>query len=594
MLEEKQQLELITWDLSDLYNDINDPQIDADIKKAIQYSKALSRQYKHKVHKLNALEIKKAIEKIEQVTTILNKISAFAYLTLVTNISNYHYNKFAQKIQEITNQIAKEIIFFELEWIQLPDDHIKKILDYNCLSKYRFYLYNIRKYKKHLLSYDQEQLLIEISPVGKSSWIRLFDKILGKQKYGANNLTQEEIISELYSDNRETRKQAARDFTEGLKQNIDILTHIFNTVLADKMIDDKIRNYNSWISATNLQNNIDDQTIETLVDCVTSNFNLVKEYYTIKKQLLNLNELFDYDRYAPLPFSINKNFSWSQVKNIILETFYEFSYMFGEIAQNFFNKNWIDATIREDKISGAFSYPTVPEIHPYILINFTGTLHDIETLAHELGHGIHQILLSKYGLFNSQPPLILSETASTFTELLVFNKLLSITKDPIEKLALYCKQIESTISTIFRQIALYRFEHLIHTHRRSEGELSIKDFSNYWIKTQEEMFQGSITLTENYSIWWVYIGHFIQTPGYVYSYAFGQLLVHSLYQEYLKNKTSFIEKYIELLSKSGTQYPYNLLKKFGFDIKHKTFWQQGINQIANMIKELKTLSKEVI
>ncbi len=594
MLKEKQHIKVITWDLSDLYNDINDPKINSDIQKAIKLSKAITKQYKSKVYKLKPNDIKHAIENIEYIISLLTKILAFSYLKLVTNISDYEYNTFAQKIQEIVNQIAKEIIFFELEWIELPEPHIEKILQDPILSNYRFYLKNIRKYKKHLLSHEQEQLLIEISPVGKSSWLKLFDKILEKQKYGSDQLTLEEIISKLYADDRDVRKKAAKALTEGLKQNIEILCHIFNTVIADKMINDKIRKYDNWITATNLQNNIDDNTVDILIATVNQNFSLVKEYYLIKKELLGLKELLDYDRYAPPPFTVNKTISWEQTKDIILDSFYEFSPIFGDIAKDFFEKNWIDATIREDKVSGAFSHPTIPSLHPYILINFTGNLRDVETLAHELGHGIHQILSSKYGLFNSQPPIILAETASIFTEFLVFNKLITSVKDPIERLALYLKRIESIISTVFRQIAMFNFENLIHTHRRTKAELSVEDFSQYWLKTQNEMFQGSVTLTQDYGVWWAHISHFLQTPGYVYSYAFGQLLVYSLYERYLEDKAVFRHHYIELLSKSGCEYPYELLKQYGIDINTKQFWQKGINQIANMLTELKTLSKEVI
>ncbi|MCK4426283.1 MAG: M3 family oligoendopeptidase, partial [Deltaproteobacteria bacterium] len=429
--------------------------------------------------------------------------------------------------------------------------------------------------------------------VGRSSWINLFEKVLAAQRFGKEARTQEEVLTDLYSPNRRVRKIAAKDLTDGLRSQLTVLTHTFNTVLGDKMIDDRLRDYRNWVSSMNLANELDDDTVDSLVASATYRYNIVQRYYGLKRRLLGLEELFDYDRYAPLPYLPQRVVDWKKGKEIVLDAFEKFSPKMASVANLFFDRQWIHAPVTPGKTGGAFAHPVVPQIHPYVLVNFTGNLRDVETVAHELGHGVHQILAGKQGYLNSHTSLVLAETASVFCEMLVFKDLMRDLESPEEKLWLAATKIESIFATVFRQIAMNRFENEVHNKRRSKGELSPDEFSSLWLKAQEEMFGNSVTLTDDYGIWWSYIGHFIHTPGYVYAYAFGELLVLSLYSMYEKGKLDFVPCYLELLAAGGSDTPYVLLESFGIDLHDPDFWHQGLNVIDDMVKEIEELAMEI-
>ncbi|MBW1933652.1 MAG: M3 family oligoendopeptidase, partial [Deltaproteobacteria bacterium] len=416
---------------------------------------------------------------------------------------------------------------------------------------------------------------------------------LAAQRFGKEARTQEEVLTDLYSPDREVRKNAAKDLTEGLRSQSIVLTHTFNTVLGDKMIDDRLRDYRDWIRSMNLANELDDDTVDSLITSTTDRYDLVQRYYGLKRRLLGLEELFDYDRYAPLPYLPQRVVDWEKGKEIVLDAFGKFSPKMASVANLFFDKQWIHAPVIPGKTGGAFAHPVVPQVHPYVLVNFTGNLRDVETVAHELGHGVHQILAGKQGYLNSHTPLVLAETASVFCEMLVFKDLMMNLERPEEKLWLAATKIESIFATVFRQVAMNRFENEVHSMRRSKGELSSDEFSNLWLKTQEEMFGNSVTLTDDHGIWWSYISHFIHTPGYVYAYAFGELLVLSLYSMYEKGKLDFVPCYLELLAAGGSDTPYILLESFGIDLHDPNFWHQGLNVIDDMVKEIEELAMEI-
>jgi len=416
---------------------------------------------------------------------------------------------------------------------------------------------------------------------------------MAAQRYGEEGKTQEEILTMLYSPDRDTRRKAAAELTKGLEGQLHIVSHTMNTILADKMIDDRLRNYPTWISSMNLANELDDETVNSLVESVTSAYGMVARYYRLKERLLGISPLYDYDRYAPLPYLPDVTFDWSQCREIVLDSFHAFSPDMADIAQLFFEKGWIHAPVLPGKTSGAFAHPAVPDAHPYVLVNYTGKVRDIETVAHELGHGVHQYLARELGYFNSHTPLVLAETASVFGEMLTFARLMEMMETSEVKLGLLCSKIESIFATVFRQIAMNRFEDAIHNYRRSKGELAPDEFNRLWLETQQEMFQDSVVLTEDYRVWWSYIGHFLHTPGYVYAYAFGELLVLSLYAMYRETADGFVEKYLGLLKAGGSESPYNLLSSFGIDLHDKEFWRQGLAVIDEMITQAERLEKEI-
>lgn len=574
----------IIWKLQDLYNSLKDPAIANDITQCEADAKKINEKFAGKVATLNDNDLLELVVCLENLEILLGKISTFAYLNFATQTKNTDAGAFLQKIRETLSRISKETVFFELEWNKVDPDKAASLTASPALKKYRHYLESLRRYAPHQLSHTEEKLLIEKAPVGRSSWTGLFDKVFGHLKFGEEQRTEEEVLSDLYDKTREVRKKAAADLTNGFQSQLHILTHIFNTILADKMIDDRLRKYDSWVSTMNLYNELENKTVEVLVDCVTSRYDISQRYYRLKKQLLGLPELYDYDRYAPIPHLPDTLIPWGECKKMVLDAFRAFSSKKGEIASFFFDRRWIHAPILEGKRSGAFAHPCVPEAHPYVMVNYTGNLRDVSTVAHELGHGVHQYLAAENGYYNSDTPLVLAETASVFGELLVFNNQLEKIEHDLERKAFICQKLESIFATVFRQVSMNRFEHLIHNGRREKGELSSEEMSGYWLQTQKAMFEDSVTLTDNYGIWWSYIPHFLSSPGYVYSYAFGELLVLALYKIYLQDRKAFVPKYLDLLKAGGSQSPYELLKPFGVDIDDPNFWMGGLDIIDDMLK----------
>ncbi len=576
----------VVWNLKDLYDDIDSTELRREWKWCEERSHSLQEQYRGTVANLNCVEFLELIQQLEELHTTLGKIGTFGFLNFTTQVDNQAASGFYQEIHELSSLCGRETVFFELEWNLLEEEKARQFLEDPQLSHYRHYLLTMRRYRPHQLSETEEQLLLDMKPVGRSSWNTLFEKVFGNIRFGEKKRTEEEVLTDLYSGDRGVRAKAALELTEGLRDNNHILTHIYNTQAADKMISDRLRKYSTWVEAMNLDNQLSGDTVETLISTVVSRYDIVQRYYRVKKDLLGLEELKDYDRYAPLPSLPNQQIDWDTCRKTVIESFSDFSQQVAEIADSFFDKKWIHAPVLQGKRGGAFAHPCVPQVHPYVMVNYTGTLRDISTVAHELGHGVHQSLAAKMGYYNSDTPLVLAETASVFAELLVFKAQLALLSDPKEKQAFICQKLESIFATVFRQTAMNRFEQLMHEGRRSTGELSSEQLSNFWLQTQGEMFGDSVNLGEDYGIWWSYIPHFLSTPGYVYSYAFGELLVLSLYSLYQQDGTSFVDKYMSLLSAGGSASPYDLVKPFGLDLNDKDFWHQGLRFIDTMLQDV--------
>ncbi|MDT8336071.1 MAG: M3 family oligoendopeptidase, partial [Desulfurivibrionaceae bacterium] len=576
----------VVWKLADLYAGPNDDKLKEDIKSCEKNAARLNEEYDGKIAQLSPSELLKLTTSLEDLESLLGRISTFAFLNFATRTKNPAASAFLQKIKEFNSRVSRETVFFELEWNQLAEEKAGDLLAANELGHYRHYLAGLRRYAPHQLSRPEETLLLEKAPVGRGSWNNLFDKVMGHLKFGKEQRSEEEVLTDLYSAAREIRAQAARDLTDGLNSQLHILAHIFNTILADKMIDDRLRKYEAWLDAMNLYNELDNSTVVTLIDEVTGRYDIVQRYYELKKDLLGLTELADYDRYAPLPHLPEIKIPWSECRRMVLNSFNDFSPEMAEIAAGFFDKGWIHAPLIDGKRGGAFAHPCVPEVHPYIMVNYSGTLRDVSTVAHELGHGVHQYLAAKQGYYNSSTTLVLAETASVFAELLLFRTQLATLEDEKQKKAFTCQKLESIFATVFRQVAMNRFEELIHNERRAEGELSAEHFSGHWLATQRRMFGDSVTLGDDYGVWWSYIPHFISTPGYVYSYAFGELLVLALYNLYLHDRQGFVPKYLELLSRGGSADPYKLLRPFAIDLNSPEFWRGGLKVIDDMLADI--------
>ena len=580
-------VESVVWNLGDLYSGADDPQLSADMSHCATQADALQNKYADTVASLSAEELAELLGLLEENDALLGKLSTYAFLNFTTQTKSAEASALLQKIEDLAAEVGRKTIFFRLEWNRLKESPAQSILAVSSMDTYRYYLQALRRFAPHQLSRSEEELLQQYGPVGRNAWTLLFDKIMANMKFGEEGRAEEEVLSDLYAAERSVRSQAAQDMTRGLEENLHILTHIFNTLAGEKMITDRVRKYPSWCAQMDLDNGLESHTVETLVQVVVSRYDLVEKYYQLKKDLLALDTLYDFDRYAPVPTpGGGQRLDWLQCRDMVLESFAAFSPKMYEIALLFFEKEWIHAPVMDGKRGGAFAHPCVPDAHPYVMVNYTGGMRDVATVAHELGHGVHQYLAAEQGLYNSDTPLVLAETASVFAEFLVFKKQLQSFESAAEKRAFICQKIESVFATVFRQVAMNRFEHAMHTQRREQGELAAEDFSQIWIETQTSMFGDSVQLTDEYRIWWSYIPHFLSTPGYVYSYAFGELLVLSLYSQYEQQGDAFVEKYLNLLQSGGKNSPYTLLAPFGIDLDQPEFWQGGMQVIENLLTEV--------
>jgi oligoendopeptidase F len=572
----------VHWNLTDLYADPS--ALEDDLDTAADEARQFADDYRGRVGGLAPEALAEALARYEALTDRMGRAFTYAYLHWSTDTNDSARGALLQHVREQYNQINQQLIFFELEWAQVDAERAESIMQHEALADYRHYLELEQLRKDHRLSEDEEKILSEKSVTGRSAWNRFFDETMGAARFTLDGatLTQQQILSKLYEPDRAVRRDAALAFTEGLQDHRRELTFVFNTVLADKASDDRLRNYDHWLASRNLDNEVDDETVEALVEAVTSRYDLVARFYRLKQRLLGLDELYDYDRYAPIG-EADTRYEWTTARDLVLAAYDDFHPQMGDVAERFFTDEWIDAALAEGKRSGAFSHGAVPSAHPYVLLNYTGKTRDVQTLAHELGHGVHQYLAREQGPLQAGTPLTTAEMASVFGEMLVFQRLMRQEDDPQNRLAMLVSKIDDTLATVFRQVAMNRFEQRIHTARREEGELSADRLSALWMETQEAMFEGSVTLGNHYRHWWSYIPHFIHSPGYVYAYAFGELLVLALYARYQEAGDAFADQYIDLLAAGGSDWPHELVAELGIDLTDLDFWTQGLGEIEALI-----------
>lgn len=586
--------ENIAWDLTDLYAGMDDPRLPADLDAADAEAEALDTAYRGRIASLSAAEAAEMIGRYEALVERAGRAAAFASLNWTQNTEDPARGALMQRVTERGAQLSQKLVFMELELAHTPDEVAAGWLAAPELSQYRHWLETVRLYRPYLLSEPEEKILSEKAVTGRSAWERFFDETHAAARYelDGEKLSRDQVLGKLYSPDRDLRQRAAASITAGLKHLKRTTTYVFNTILADKASDDRLRRYPTWISARNLSNQVDDATVDALINAVTSRYDIVARYYRLKRRLLGLDELFDYDRYAPLP-AADRHYPWDEARQMVLDAYGRFHPRMAEVAGWFFERRWIDAPPRPGKYGGAFSHGTVPSAHPYILLNYEARPRDVMTLAHELGHGIHQKLSGPRGMLQAHTPLTTAETASVFGEMLVFQELTAQETDPQVRLGMLTAKIEDSFATAFRQISMNRFEHAIHTARRGEGELTTERFSELWLTTQRAMFGDSVTLTDDYGLWWSYVPHFIGTPGYVYAYAFGELLVLALYARYQQVGPGFAEAYIEMLAKGGADWPHAIVAPLGVDLTDAGFWRGGLEILEELVAQAENLAAQV-
>ncbi len=577
--------EEVRWDLSDLYSSHDDENVKKDMENAEKLADQFAENYRGKVASLDADGLAKALAIYEQIIDYLDKLGSFAYLSWSTDTKNQELGKFLGAQQEFATKIDEKTLFFSLEWAQVDDKKAEIIKD-DRLDRFSHFLEISRLYKPYMLTEPEEKLISRLSLTGKNAWSRYYDELLGSLRYKFDNeeLRDTEIRSKMHSPDREERRKAADSITEVMENNKHAFTYIFNMVTQDKSIKDDIRGHKSWISSRNLSNQVSDKTVDILVNAVTSRYDIVERYYNLLKKQLGYDELYEYDRYAPIGKPEPK-VSWEEAKKIVLDSFSGFSPKMADIAELFFENSWIDAPPADGKSGGAYSASTAASVHPFVFMNFDGEMNWVSTLAHELGHGVHQYLSKEQGQLQAGTPLTTAEMASTFGEMLVFDHIMNKEKDPEVRFSMRMKKAASTFATVFRQISMNRFEHEIHNARREQGELTTDQLSEFWQTTQQRMFGKSLTLREGHSLWWAQIPHFVGVVGYVYAYAFGELLVWALYAKYKQSGGDFTEKYLNVLKAGGSDWPHNILAPLGVDLQDPEFWNEGLNLIDKFVRD---------
>ena len=584
------------WDLSALYQGIDDPAVKRDLDRADSYSVAFEEDFKGKLAALAGdpeagKKLAQAVVRYEQLDDLLGRLISYAGLIHAGNTVDPARAKFYGDVQERITAASTHLLFFVLELNRLDDDKLERAMADPALGHYRPWLEDIRKDKPYQLEDRIEQLFHEKSITTYSAWNRLFDETIAKLRFkvGGKSLAIEPTLNLLQDKNEKTRKAASNALAKTFKENVRLFAQITNTLAKDKEISDRWRGFADVADARHLSNRVEPEVVDALVTAVRAAYpRLSHRYYALKARWFGKKKLAQWDRNAPLPQVATRTINWSEAQKTVLTAYGAFSSDMAAIAERFFANNWIDAPVRPGKAPGAFSHPTVPSAHPYVLLNYQGKPRDVMTLAHELGHGVHQVLAAPNGALMAPTPLTLAETASVFGEMLTFRKLLAGITEKKQRKAMLAAKVEDMINTVVRQIAFYTFERKVHTERRA-GELTAERIDEIWMEVQRESLGPAIDLKPGYETFWVYIPHFIHSPFYVYAYAFGDCLVNSLYSVYERSNEGFAERYLKMLAAGGTKHYSELLAPFGLDARDPAFWQGGLSMIEGMIGELEGL-----
>lgn len=610
------ELEQTGWDLDPLVDGGGDAGARRQLDEALERAGVFAERYVGKLGELDSVGLEQAMRELAEIQELAGRAATYAGLRFSVDTSDPPRGALLQEVQERATQIETTLLFFELEWAGLEDEQADALLADARLEFCAHHLRNVRRYREHLLSEPEEKILAEKSVTGASAWSRLFDELTsaievrlpvseavdGQQGVsgraeghdGAGEtqaLALDVALSQLVLPDRELRRTTAEAVTEALAPGLRTRTFLFNTLLADKATDDRLRRYPSWLSSRNLSNEASDESVAALIAAVRSRYELARRWYRLKARLLGVERLADYDRMAAVTED-EVTYTFAEAREIVLDCYSSFSGELGAVARSFFDGHYIDAPVRPAKRGGAFCASAVPSVHPYVMLNYTSRRRDVLTLAHELGHGVHFALAAGQGIYHQGTPLTLAETASVFGETIVFGRLLEEDSSPASRLALLAENIEGAIATVFRQVAMNRFEELVHNARREQGELSVERFGELWAESQTEMLGDSVEITEGYRSWWSYIPHFIGSPGYVYAYAYGQLLALSVYQRYEQRGEEFVPRYLELLAAGGSRSPQELGEIVDVDLADPGFWDAGLDLVERQLQEAEEAARD--
>jgi oligoendopeptidase F len=574
----------VAWDLSHLLDTGGPETVDALVDRADQITSGLARR-RGRVSAFEASDLLAFMTEMVELEDVLGRVQAYAGLRFATATTDPEAGALLQKVQERLTAVATALVFFEVEWAALPDEKVEALLDGDGLDFCRHHLRNARRYRIHILSEAEEKILNEKAVSGSAAWNRLFSQLTSTiaVELGGDTAGLEQGLSELMNPDRSARRAAAEAVTAGLAPGLATRAFIFNTLLHDKAVDDRLRHYDHWLASRNLANEASDESVAALVDAVKRRYDLPQRWYALKARIMGLEKLADYDRLASVADE-DTHVSWDQARATVIDSYSSFSPEMAQIAERFFDERWIDAPVRPGKRGGAFCSYTVPSVHPYVMVNFTFRPNDVLTLAHELGHGLHAYLAREQGPFHQATPLTLAETASVFGETVVFGRLLEAADGPDVRLSLLAANLDNHVATVFRQTAMNQFEDRAHRARRSDGELSVERIGELWAETQAELLGDAVEITEGYKTWWSYIPHFIGTPGYVYAYSYGQLLALSVYRQYSEQGSDFVPRYLHLLSSGGSDSPEALARIVGCDLTDAGFWDGGLSIIEEQLE----------
>ncbi len=580
----------VAWDLETL---LPEGQSAEDLLAQADDKAAEVSEYRGRVASLDALGLADLMADLGVIGELVSRAGHYAMLRFSEDTTDPERGAAMMGMEEASTAISTKLLFVDLEWAAAQDEHVASIIDDPGLDMYRHHLENMRRNRPHLLTESEETILTEKSVTGSSAWVRLFDELTSVIEIEIDGETQplEAGLSQLQHPDREVRKTAADAVTAGLAPGIRTRAFVFNTLLLDKSVDDRLRKFDTWVSSRNLSNEASDDSVEALVNAVVGRYDIPQRWYKLKAQVLGLDKLADHDRNASVADS-EKRVGWSEATGIVRDAYESFSPELAGVVGRFMDEGWIDAPIREGKRPGAFCAYTVPSHHPYVLLNWTGRTRDVATLAHELGHGVHAYLAREQGLFHQSTPLTLAETASVFGETVTNNRLLSMLDDPGERFSLLASILEDSIATVFRQVAMNRFEDACHTSRREEGEISVERFGELWATSQHDMMGDTVEISEGYKSWWSYVPHFMGTPGYVYAYAYGQLLALSVYARYVEQGESFVPAYLDLLRAGGSRSPEELGKMVNCDLSDPGFWDAGLAIVDEQLTAAEEAAKQ--
>ena len=587
------------WKLTDLYPAPHAPEVERDFAAAAAEAKRIKQTYQGRLVGMarDGAALAEAVKAYEQLADLMGRLGSYAGLLYAADQSDPLRAKFFGDTSERLTNISNDLIFFELELNKIEDDDLAEALKHPDLARYKPWFDDLRKEKPHQLDEKLEQLFHEKAQTSRGAWDRLFNETMAALRFPVEGepepLALEPTLNLLSNPEEGRRRAGAEALAKVFRENLRLFTLITNTLAKDKEISDRWRNFKDVADARHLANRVEGPVVEAMVSAVRASYpKLSHRYYQMKARWLGKDRLAHWDRNAPLPEKPERIVPWLEAQKIVLTAYDDFAPEMANIARRFFENGWIDAPVRPGKSPGAFAHPTVPSAHPYVLLNYQGKSRDVMTLAHELGHGVHQVLAAPLGPLLSQTPLTLAETASVFGEMLTFRALLADAKDPRERKALMASKVEDMLNTVVRQIAFYTFERTVHEERR-KGELTPDRLNEIWMEIQAESLGPGIELKPGYEVFWAYIPHFIHSPFYVYAYAFGDCLVNSLYALYEEAHPEFVSKYFDMLKAGGSKHHSELLAPFGLDAREPEFWQKGLNVIERTIDELEALDRTV-